>query len=277
MKTAKFYLILGITFLIFPMWAQDSPEKKLTGFSHPESVVYDEDRDMFYVSNIGDKEPGDGFISLLSGDGEVLNARWITGLHDPKGLMIQGNSLFVTDNIELVEMDILEGEILERKMVVDAESLNDIAADDVGNLYISDIQKNSIFMVDRLGEVTEWLNNPDLEQPNGLFVTDDAIFVAAWGKDNPGNLLKVNRDTKEIETVTRAPIGNLDGIQPIDSETFYISDWATGKIYKINKSGEQSEVLTSAKSAGDILYYKKENKLVLPMNHQNEVWWYSVE
>ena len=42
---------------------QKVPEVKLTGFSHPESVIFDEASEYFYVSNMADDTEGDGFIS----------------------------------------------------------------------------------------------------------------------------------------------------------------------------------------------------------------------
>jgi sugar lactone lactonase YvrE len=87
----------------------------------------------------------------------------------------------------------------------------------------------------------------------------------------------VNPEDKSIEKISSEGIGNLDGVQKIDNETFYISDWGTGKIYRINTDGKKEEMLTSEKSSGDILYLNKEKKLVLPMNFQNEIWWYQIK
>lgn len=265
-----FILLFGIT-----TQAQEQlTPRVLTGFSHPESVVYDESQEHIYVSNIGKKEEGDGFISMLSKKGEILDISWITGLNDPKGLLVDGNSLWVTDNTEVVEMDISSGEIVRKIEVEGAEFLNDLAKDESGNIFISDTGKSSIYILKTSGEIEEWLNGPELENPNGLLVTSDAILVAAWGNENPGNVLKVDRETKETEKISGSGIGNLDGIQKISEEEYFISDWATGNIYRINKNGELEEKFTSAKSAGDILFLKSENKLYLPMNHQNEVWIY---
>jgi hypothetical protein len=84
-------------------------------------------------------------------------------------------------------------------------------------------------------------------------------------------------DTREIEKVSKEGIGNLDGVQPVGDDAFYISDWATGTIYLIKKDGELKEVLTSEKSSGDILFDAEKNQLVLPMNFQNSVWWYQLQ
>lgn len=276
-------MIFPVLFVLIPttVFAQDITStllEKVEGFSHPESVVYDDEREVVYVSNIGEEQAGDGFISRVSRDGEVLDMRWITGLDDPKGLQIKEDKLYVTDNTRLVELDIKEGKISRTLSIEGSKYLNDIAIDAEGSLYISDSGKSGIYKMSPSGEITEWLQTEELEYPNGLLVVDDAIYVAAWGQDGGGNVLKVDLTDKDIEKVSSRGIGNLDGIQKLEKEqAFYISDWATGKVYKVTSGGKIEEILTSEKSAGDILYLEEQKKLALPMNLQNEVWWYQLK
>ena len=276
MKTIKFSIILLFSF-VKAFSQNSSPYKKIEGFSHPESVVYDEAREVLYVSNIGDKKEGDGFISKVSVEGNLLELKWITGLQDPKGLLVEGDKLYVTDNTEFVEMDILKGEILKQSRVDGAKSLNDITKDDAGNIYFSDLSGNSIFKRNTSGEISRWMHDKKLQQPNGLLVMDDAIYVAGWGKNSPGNLLKVNMNTKEIKVLTNKGLGNLDGLQKKDDQGFYVSDWAGGKVYHISKKGNSEVIISAEKSVGDILFFEKNNELILPMNLQNEVWVFELD
>lgn len=254
-----------------------APEIKLTGFSHPESVIYDKGSEYFYVSNMADRTEGDGFISRISRKWKKQEHRWVGGLNDPKGLVVKGDKLYVTDVNVLVEIDLETGEILRRIPVEGAKSLNDPAMDEKGDIYFSDLAGNSIFKLNQTGEVESRLSSPKLEKPNGLFVTPDFILVAAWGEEQNGNILKIDRSTKEISSISREGIGNMDGIQSKGSGEYFISDWATGKIYSFDMNGNLKEVLTSEKSSGDILYLEDENKLYLPMNHQNELWIYTLK
>lgn len=254
----------------------DNPDVRIEGLSHPESVIFDDQNNLIYVSNIGDKEEGDGFISKLSEDGKVLELKWITGLNDPKGLLLNDGKLFVTDVTEFVEMDPEEGHIIRKVKVDGAKSLNDVTADASGNIFISDLANNKIFERDIDGDISEWMHSTELQQPNGLYAEEDKIYISAWGKDSPGNLLVVDRQSHKVRTITNRGIGNLDGLQRVDSDSFYASDWNSGKIYRINKNGNQQEVLTSAKSSGDILFLNSKQELWLPMNKQNAVWIYSV-
>lgn len=272
---------LLILIFLFPGFAkaQDvvSQLKKVDGFSHPESVIYDEENEVFYVSNIGDSQESDGFISKIGVDGEKLDMKWITGLNDPKGLLLHNGRLWVSDVQEVVVMDTDLAEIIVRIPVKGAESLNDITVDEQGQIYISDMGKSSVFIKNNRGEIIEWIDSEALQNPNGLLVVENALYVASWGDSKNGNVLKINRDTKNIEQVTSSGLGNLDGIQQNEEGELYVSDWDTGTIYKINLQGEVEELFTSEKSSGDILYFEKENQLILPMNHQNEVWWYQIK
>src|SRR5579859_2133514 len=91
---------------------------KYTGFSAPESVLYDADADRYIVSSIVGK-PSDkddnGFISLLSPDGTVTTLKWIEGgknkvtLNGPKGLAIAGGLLYVSDIDVVRKFDLKTG------------------------------------------------------------------------------------------------------------------------------------------------------------------------
>ncbi len=276
MKLSLLFSIL-VFFGLNAFSQNSSPAKKILGFSHPESVVYDQARDVLYVSNIGDKKEGDGFISKVSTTGEIINLHWISGLQDPKGLLVMKDKLYVTDNTELVEMDIQKGEILKQIPVAGAKSLNDLTSDAAGNIYFSDLSGNSIFKRNTSGKISEWMHSAELQQPNGLFIKDDNVYVAGWGKNKPGNLLEIDMKNREIKVVTAKGIGNLDGLQKKDAHSFYVSDWAGGKVYAISEKGDSEEVISAAKSVGDILFLEQKNLLILPMNLQNEVWIYKLD
>lgn len=250
---------------------------KIEGFEHPESVVLDSINKVLFVSNIGDKEPGDGSISRLGVNGQDILYKWVTGLNDPKGMLLLGKILYVTDNTDLVLIDTEKAQIIERVKVEGAGFLNDIAEGPEGSLFISDTRNSSIFKREASGKISEWMNTGNLENPNGLLVLGNELFIAAWGGEGPGNVLRVHLNSKEINKVTNSGIGNLDGIQKGENGNLFVSDWATGKIYSVLENKDNVIILTSAKSSGDILYLNTDKQIIVPMNIQNEVWWYQLE
>src|SRR5262245_55231562 len=88
--------------------APASPPLRLTvadsALNTPESVVHDTTGDVYLVSNINGspvQKDGNGFISRVSPDGRIAEAKWIAGgvngvtLNAPKGMAIKGDTLFV--------------------------------------------------------------------------------------------------------------------------------------------------------------------------------------
>src|SRR5262245_19992516 len=77
----------------------------LGGFKEPESALFDPQRNVIYVSNVaGDAKAKDGigFISKVSPDGKLIELEWVKGLNGPKGLVMNGNKLYVSDIDQLV-------------------------------------------------------------------------------------------------------------------------------------------------------------------------------
>ena len=91
------------TFELVEVWRTD------TLFRVPESVIYDKANDVIYVSNMNHeprKKDGNGFISRLSTDGEILDLNWVGDMSSPKGLGIFEGKLYVSDVDEVIVIDI---------------------------------------------------------------------------------------------------------------------------------------------------------------------------
>ena len=83
---------------------------RVEGFQGPESAQYDAELDVWYVSNINGSpvdRDGNGYISRLKGDGTVDSLKFIVSgvngvkLDAPKGLALQGDTLWVADIVNL--------------------------------------------------------------------------------------------------------------------------------------------------------------------------------
>ena len=98
--------------------------------SNPESVVYDPNAEVLYVSEkaLGESM-GAGHISRLDTQGRILEERWVDGLKAPKGLQILGPKLYVADVTDLVEIDRETGKILAHHSAEGIKYLNDVTVD----------------------------------------------------------------------------------------------------------------------------------------------------
>ena len=260
---------------------------QLAGFQNPESVVYDDARDVLYVSNVnGDatNKDGNGTISKVSLDGKLLDAAWVDGLDAPKGLAISGDKLYVADIDTLVEIDIETANVKNRYVVDDAKFLNDVAADDKGNIYVSDMVMNRIHRLQGV-QFDIWVEGEELENPNGLHFAEDDIMVGSWGKmtdgfatETPGHLKRISLKDKHISSVgDGTPVGNLDGVEGTEDTGFYVTDWMSGGLLLISRKGEVSKLLDLNQGSADHEFIESKNMIFIPMMNDNVLNAYEVK
>ena len=157
----------------------------LEGLEAPESAYFDEARNVLYVSNINGEplvKDGNGYISRVSPDGEMLEAKWVTGLDAPKGLVSDGVTLYVSDIDRLLAIDIETGEISGTWPAKGAIFLNDTALDAAGSVYVSDMIADKIHVLTD-GALSVLSEGEALQHPNGLNMRDGKLLVAPWGLD----------------------------------------------------------------------------------------------
>jgi len=252
-----------------------------SGLKNPESVVYDEQREQLYVSNVNGKptdKDGNGSIARVSLDGDIEALDWVTGLDAPKGLAIHGNKLYVADIDTLVVIDITSSSISERYTVSDAKFLNDVTAAANGDIYVSDMMLNRIHRL-RDGNFSLWLEDPALENPNGLLAQDQRLVVGAWGvmtdgfaTEIPGHLKAVSYSDKSITSIgSGKPVGNLDGVETDADGDFYVTDWMAGSLLHINAAGKAEKLLDLNQGSADHEYIQAMDLLLIPMMNDNKL------
>lgn len=248
---------------------------KLWELSHklkyPESVVYDEKRNLLYVSNYF--YPQRGFISKVNLDGEIEDLEWVSGVNRPTGLYIFKDKLFVVDRTSLVEIDIQSGQIVNKNPVPKARFINDVAFDPLGNAYITDTQADVIYRF-KSGQFEIWLENQEIKNPNGLCVDKDMLLV---GNSGDGCLKSVNLVDKKISTVACLGKGSvIDGIK-VDARGNYIVSDYNGRVFLISPSGNKTELLNTTTPqlfCADLEYIIDQNLLVIPTLYDNRIMTY---
>jgi sugar lactone lactonase YvrE len=277
----------GSALMIAPAAAAEAEMAwETSGLQAPESAVYDEQRDVLYVSNVAgsptDKD-GQGSISKVSPEGEMVEAEWVSGLNAPKGLGLHGGRLYVADIDRLVAIDVETGEIAGEHVAPTAQFLNDVTVDGDGRVYVSDMVGNAIYRLD--GDSFEiWVQDEALESPNGLLAQDDRIVVGAWGvmtdgfaTKTPGHLKAVDLDSKEISSIgSGEAVGNLDGVEATDGGSYLATDWLGGALYLIDSSGKAERVLDLNQGSADLEYRADEKLAIIPMMNDNKLVAYRV-
>ena len=277
----KFLFKLIITSILFISSAH-AAELKLekawetdTVFKLPESVVYDEKRDVLYVSNINEEifgHIGNGFISKVSTDGKIIDLEWALGMDAPKGLAISGDKLYASDINALVEIDIETGKVLNRYVAPAAVHLNDVAVDSKGHVYVADTMTDSIYRLNGIGLFPLWLNSAKLEAPNGLFVEGDNLIIGSWGHTTDGFATKVPGHLKTVSLIDKSikslgsgkPVGNLDGVESDGKGGYFVTDWIGGKRFHIKPDGDFKVLLEANPGAADHEVILEKKLILIP-------------
>src|SRR5687768_10100717 len=141
----------------------------------PESVLYDADGRVLYVSNIDGKEPWTkddaGSIGKVGLDGKVIAAEWVKGLQAPKGMALHNGKLWVADIDRMVVIDVAKGAIAQTIPIEGAQRLNDVTVDKAGTVYVSDMQGLKIYAIK--GDKPSVFLEGNLKRPNGILAHGD--------------------------------------------------------------------------------------------------------
>ena len=269
-----------------------------TELKAPESVIYEPNENVLFVSNIDgspDARDKQGFISKVSpANGSIIELNWVTGLDAPKGMTIVNSNnsklLYVSDITDLLEIDINSGKIIKRYNAPGSAFLNDVVSDNRGNVYVSDTVENIIYRLDAKElrnsssnntSLQVWLQNPELNGPNGLYVdnTNNKLIVVSFGPFNrPGGSIKVvdllSRTMSSLgKEGTAVPIGGLDGIvADAMGRHYFVTDNAAGKLYVVNSNGTGYETIDLQKQgAADLGTVSEQNMIIIPMIQDNKL------
>jgi hypothetical protein len=188
--------LLTLVLLVAPLAAQAPPAQPAAAappavwtitadMNAPESAYYDAASKSIFVSSINGQiaeKDGNGYISRLSSDGKVVNAKWAMGLNAPKGLRSVGGTLWVSDIDEVVGMEIASGRVTSRVSIEGARFLNDLATAPDGTIYVSDSQAFRIYAV-KDGKASVFVEGEDaIETPNGVLVDGGRLIVGSLGR-----------------------------------------------------------------------------------------------
>jgi len=247
------------------LWSSDD------GFITPESVIYDEKNEVYYVSNVNNnpwEKDENGFISKMDTFGKIIDLKWVTdGMSGPKGMAIVGNNLYTTDIDQLVQIDIPTGNITGRFGVTPGSNLNDISVGADGDLYISASASNLIYRKRGHGMIPI---TPKLAySPNGVLFENGTLNVLGFDSQK---MYKMNL-SDDSESTFSSDLGAGDGLEELPGAGYLASDW-NGQVFYVDPSGGNKLLINTIddkKGAADIEYVHSKNILLVPTFFDNHV------
>ena len=239
-----------------------------------ESVLYDPASGYIYTANIeGDfmEKDGQGSISRVSLEGDIVAVDWVASLDAPTGLTIHNGTLYATDIDRIIAIDIETATVSHVYPVDGAVALNDITVAPDGAVYASDTSGNTIYKLEH-GEVTPWLE--DIDTPNGLLYHNEALLVAQW---TPETLYRIDVATRE-RTHLASGLPQADGVDVFGDNSYLVSSWG-GRVFYVGPEGEVMTLLDTsaeAKNAADANVVVDHNLLLVATFLKNSVTAYEI-
>lgn len=231
----------------------------------PESIAWNDSTGTFMISNVGS-----GQILIMDKDKQL--SVFAGGLNSPRGLKVSGALLYVTDNTQIKALDLKTGALKASIPIKGARMLNDIEADHLGRLYITDTKANRLYIHDPGTGLTESLESKLMTAPNGIAYDAPRrqMFIVSFSKESP--LLAFDIATKEFSVFRPTLYDNLDGIAIDDLGRIYYSSWGEKCIFMIPQ--EQNRTLIwqeKIQSPADIYYHQATNEILVPVFEKNEI------
>lgn len=265
--------------------AKPEPIVLSEGFSTPESVLYDAEQDVYYVSNINGSpvdQDGNGYISRVNPETLAVEAKWIEGgrnsaqLGAPKGMAIVGDELWVSDITFIRKFDRKTGAWKSSLAIPGATFLNDMVADG-SNVYVSDsgmkmeggnfVGTNTDAVWSLAGaQPKRFAAAMNLNRPNGLAVSGGKVWAVSFA----GSELYEIADGKKGQ-VTTLPGGSLDGLVPIADGSFLVSSWDAKTVFRGKPGGTFEPVVQNVESPADIGFDSKRSRILIPHFTENRV------
>ena len=247
------------------------------GLHTPESVLHDEEQDVYLVSNIDGSstaKDGNGFIARITPDGTIANLKFIEGLDAPKGMAIRGGELWVADIDKVRVFDRVTGKAVRTIDLASSGAvfLNDVAVGGDDAIYVTDTDirikgkkervragDGRIFRIGTNDRAEVAISGEELRSPSGI-AWDGLRFLVAqsYGHDilawNPGS------DTK---AVLRGP-GAYDGIVVLPNGTVIVSSHHDDSLHAAYNERDLHTLFAAKPTPAGIGFDRKRNRLLIP-------------
>jgi hypothetical protein len=219
-----------------------------------------------------------GFITKLNPNGKLLNLKFIQGgkddviLHAPKGMALVEHVLYVADLDTLRGFDTTTGKpvltLTIQSPATSQASLTDVTFDGKGYLYCSDQKANTIYRIDLATQAFSVLvTDRALAGPSGLAIHPKSgqIIAVSWEK---GKISEVSPEGVVTELFSNGFFSNrfqnLRGVEFDRWGNMYVSDFTTGKVWRMSWDKRFQVIAEFLPSPGDLSIDRANNLILVP-------------
>ena len=262
------------------------------GFALPETAKYDPELDVWFVTSMSGNpttKDGDGSIAIIDAAEPVRARPFVRGgvdgavLHGPKGIAIQGDTLWVADIDAIRGFHRRSGRAVRtiELATVGAVALNDIEVAPDGSLYVTDLRlifddkggaehrgADRLYRIapDRSAHVA--VEGDTLGYPNGLAWDRGAgrLLIGPLGS----TAIFGWRPGEKAPTVVARGAGGWDGLEALGDGRWIASSVGKGEV-AILEDGRLTTVLRGLSSPGNLGVDTRRNRVAIPLIDRDTV------
>jgi DNA-binding beta-propeller fold protein YncE len=248
----------------------------------PEAARFDSELGVYFVANINGTplaKDGNGYISRLTRDGKVDSLKFIAGgrggavLNAPKGMAINGDTLWVADIDVARAFDKRSGKALASVSLAGARFLNDAVVGPDGAIYMTDSGGDNAPGTHRVFRIenrkpTVALTFAGEPGPNGItwdsagsrfvIVSFGAKSIFQWA---PGD---------SVPTVITEGPGMMDGVEPLGDGRLLITSWADSSLFVL-EADRVTRLLNGLPGPADIGLDRERGRVAVPLLTENRL------
>ena len=275
-------VVCGVGLTLSVLAASTEAQITVTELQTPYSFVSSPSGTEYFISSVnGEPETADnnGFITKLDAKGNLLNLKFIQGgqadvtLHAPKGMALVDQTLYVADLDTLRAFDIHSAQSVASITMSGSTRgsrvlLTDVAFDGKGLLYCSDQKANRIYRIDLASQkVSILITDQSLAGPTGLAVHPKSgqLIAVSWDK---GKIFEISPEGAISELFSNgffsSRFTNLRGVDFDRWGNMYVSDFTTGKVWRMSWDKRFQVIAEYLPSPGDISIDRTNNLILVP-------------
>jgi len=266
------------------------------GLKTPESVRYDPELDVYYVSNINgnpSQHDGNGFIVVIRADSTGAAVKTLVEggkngvtLDAPKGIALAGDTLWVADIDHVRAFNrrtgarIADIDLTSQK----ATFLNDVAIGGDGAVYVTDTGiafdakgatshpgTDQIFKI--VGRKATAIKADSLNSPNGI-TWDNAngrFLLAPFS----GTAVQTWKEGDKAPATLATGAGTYDGVEVLADGRILVTSWADSTVDLV-QNGSLSKLVTGVSGPADIGVDTKRMVVAVPRFNDNKVEFFKI-
>lgn len=235
-------------------------------YNNPESIVYDTVDNRYLISNKG----GNSIVQL---DSEGMLSNFVTtGLNEPKGLLIVGDTLISVNSTSIQGFLLSNASQVINVSVAGSSFMNDATIDNKGQLYISDSNNDVIYKLNLSDGTYSTLISSGIN-PNGLLYiqSNNSLLICSWGSN--AEIQSFNLTDSTLTTLVTTKLSNLDGLAKDNCGNIYVSSWGANSVYVFDSLflSPPTKISFGHNGPADITINQKEQILAIPNFNSNSI------